>query len=115
MGEINRITIEGKGYVLMPEADYEDLLDIAEARAAKARIDAGEETWPESVVKALVDGENAVRVFRKHRGMTIAELAAKTGLSQPYVSEIETGKKAGSFDALKAIAAALMISLDDLT
>ncbi len=115
MADINRITIEGKGYVLMPEADYENLLDIAEARAIKARIAAGEETWPESVVKAMIDGESAVRVFRKHRGMTIAELAAKTGLSQPYISEIETGKKAGSFEALKSIAGALMISLDDLT
>lgn len=115
MGEINRITIEGKGYVLMPEADYEDLLDIVDARAVKARIDAGEETWPDSVVKALIAGENPVRVFRKHRGVTMAELAGKAGLSQPYLSEIETGKKTGSIEALKAIAVALMISLDDLT
>ncbi|MEZ2223716.1 helix-turn-helix domain-containing protein [Rhizobium sp. RCC_161_2] len=115
MGEINRITIEGKGYVLMPEADYEDLLDTAEARAVKARVDAGEETWPADIVNALIAGENPVRVFRKHRGLTMAELAEKTGLSQPYMSEIETGRKAGSIEALKAIARVLMLSLDDLT
>lgn len=115
MGEINRITIEGRGYVLIPETDYEDLLDMADARAAKARIDAGEETWPADVVNALIAGENPVRVFRKHRGWTMAKLAEKTGLSQPYLSEIETGKKAGSIEALKAIAGVLMLSLDDLT
>ncbi|MFT4180815.1 MAG: helix-turn-helix transcriptional regulator [Rhizobium sp.] len=115
MGEINRITIDGKDYVLIPEADYEDLLDIADARAVRARIDAGEETWPTDVVNALVAGENPVRIFRKHRGLTMAELAEKTGLSQPYLSEIETGKKSGSIEALKAVASVLMLSLDDLT
>lgn len=114
MGEINRITIEGKGYVLLPEADYEDLIDIADARAIKARIDNGEETWPDTIVKALLAGENAIRAFRKYRGITSAELAKMTNLSQAYVSEIETGKKAGSIEALKAIAKALNVSMDDL-
>jgi DNA-binding XRE family transcriptional regulator len=114
MGEINRITIDGKAYVILPAEDYEDMIDVIDARAIKARIAAGEESWPNTVVKALVAGENAVRVFRKHRNLTIADLANKTGLSQPYISEIETGKKTGSIDALKTIAAALNIGLDDL-
>lgn len=96
MGEIQKLTIDGKGYVLLSEDDYQDLVDVSDARAAKARIDAGEETWPEDVVKALIAGEDPVRVFRKHRGMSIKELAEKSGLSQPYLSEIETGKKEGS-------------------
>ncbi|MBB4288566.1 DNA-binding Xre family transcriptional regulator [Rhizobium leguminosarum] len=114
MGEIQTLTIDGKGYVLLSEEDYRDLVDLSEARAAKARIDAGEETWPEDVVKALISGEDPVRVFRKHRGISVKELAEKAGLSQPYLSEIETGKKEGSLDALKAIARILDVDLDDL-
>ncbi|CAK06114.1 helix-turn-helix domain-containing protein [Rhizobium johnstonii] len=114
MGEIQKLTIDGKGYVLLSEDDYQDLVDISEARAAKARIGAGEETWPEDVVKALIAGEDPVRVFRKHRGMSIKELAEKSGLSQPYLSEIETGKKEGSLDALRSIASALDVDLDDV-
>ncbi|WP_027666320.1 helix-turn-helix domain-containing protein [Rhizobium leguminosarum] len=114
MREIQKLTIDGKGYVLLSEDDYQDLVDVSDARAAKARIDAGEETWPEDVVKALIAGEDPVRVFRKHRGMSIKELAEKSGLSQPYLSEIETGKKEGSLDALRSIASALDVDLDDV-
>lgn len=114
MAEIQKLTIDGKSYVLLSEDDYQDLVDVSDARAAKARIAAGEETWPEDIVKALIAGEDPVRVFRKHRGMTIKELAEKAGLSQPYLSEIETGKKEGSLDAIKAIAGALDVDLDDL-
>ncbi|MBX4944622.1 helix-turn-helix domain-containing protein [Rhizobium binae] len=114
MSEIQRITIEGKGYILLSEEDYQDLVDANEARAVKERIDAGEETWPAEVVNAIIAGENAIRVFRKYRGLTIEELAAKAGLSQPFVSQIETGKKEGSIAALKAIAHALGVDLDDI-
>lgn len=114
MSELTRLVIEGKAYVLLREADYQDIIDIRDANAAKARIDAGEETWPEEVVNLLVAGENPVKVFRKHRGMTMAELAAAANISQPYVSEIESGKKSGSIEAMKAIAVALNVDLDDL-
>ena len=114
MGELTRLTIEGKDYVLLPEADYQDMIDIRDAAAAQAKIAAGEETWPEEVVGALVAGKHPVKVFRKYRGMTMAELAAAANLSQPYVSEIESGKKSGSIDAMKAIAVALNVDLNDL-
>jgi hypothetical protein len=38
---------------LLPEADYQDITYIRNATAAKAKIDAREETWPEDVVAAL--------------------------------------------------------------
>jgi len=41
----------------------------------------------------------------------LAELA---GVAPSYVTEIETRKKPGSFDALAKLAAALKISLDDI-
>jgi DNA-binding XRE family transcriptional regulator len=114
MGNVQKLDIEGKAYVLMPEDEYQDLLDVNVARDIMARVKAGEETWPIEIVKALAEGENRIRVFRKYRGLTISALAEKAGLTQPYISEIETGKKAGSFDAMKAIAEALDLSLDDL-
>ncbi|NNU66627.1 helix-turn-helix transcriptional regulator [Rhizobium indicum] len=102
------------GISVLSEENYRDLVDVSDARAAKVRIDAGEEIWPEDVVKALISGEDPVRVFRKHRGMSVKELAKKARLSQPYLSEIETGKKEGSLDALKAIARILDVDLGDL-
>ena len=114
MGEIQRLTIDGKNYVLLSEEDYEDLVDGSHAEAILARIEAGEETWPMEVVAARAKGENSVSVFRKYRGLSVTELAQAAGISQPYLSEIEKGRKTGSVDVLKRLATALRVDLDDL-
>lgn len=114
MGRVQRIEIEGKAYVLLSEEDYEDLIDGLEASAVLADIAAGEETWPLHVVEARANGENSIRTFRTYRGMTVSELATAAGISQPYLSEIEAGKKTGSVDVLKRIAVALKVDLDDI-
>lgn len=114
MGEIQKLTIDGKSYVLLSEEDYEDLIDGLHADAVMARIEAGEETWPMQIVEARANGENSVRIFRNYREMTMTELAAAAGISQPYLSEIESGKKPGSVDVLKRIAVVLRVDLDDL-
>jgi len=41
-------------------------------------------------------------------------LADKAGISKPYLSQIETGKRKGATDILSAIAKALDVSLDDV-
>lgn len=114
MGDIQKLVIDGKNYILLSEDDYEDLIDGLQANAIMARIAAGEETWPMDIVVAKANGENPIRVYRKYRGMTVTELAAAAGISQPYLSDIESGKKTGSVDVLKRIAIALRVDLDDL-
>ncbi|MDF1608499.1 helix-turn-helix domain-containing protein [Hoeflea sp. YIM 152468] len=114
MGEIQKLTIEGKTYVLLSEDDYEDMIDTLEANAIMARIKEGEETWPHELVVALAQTDSRIRTYRKYRGLTMMQLAEAAGISQPYLSDIENGKKAGSIDVLKRIAAALRVDLDDL-
>lgn len=114
MGEIQKLTIDGKGYVLLSEDDYEDLIDTITAERIMARIAAGEETWPLELVMELCDTDSRIRTFRTYRKMTVSDLATAAGISQPYLSEIESGKKTGSVDVLKRIAAALKVDLDDI-
>ena len=114
MGDIQKLTIDGKNYVLLSEEDYEDLVDGLRADAIMARVAAGEETWPLEFVRELTETDSRIRTFRNYRKMTVPELAEAAGISQPYLSEIETGKKTGSVDVLKRIAAALKVDLDDL-
>lgn len=93
----------------------EDTADLAVAKAVRDDIAAGrDELVPAAVVKRLLDGENPIRVWREHRGLTARDLALKAGLSAPYVSEIETGKKDGSVSAVKKIAHALDVEIGDL-
>lgn len=114
MADVQKLTIDGKNYVVLSEENYEDLMDGLHANAIMARIQAGEETWPQELVRELWETDSRIRVFRKYRGMTMAELAAAAGISQPHLSDIENGKKTGSVEALKRIAIALKVDLDDL-
>jgi ribosome-binding protein aMBF1 (putative translation factor) len=115
-------TPSGDRLAIMPLADYESLVASAEQSSdvraydeAKRRIASGEdELVPSEFANRILDGENPVRVWREYRGMSAKDLAAKTGLSPAYISQIETGDRDGSFETMKKIAQALSVSLDDL-
>ena len=68
---------------------------------------------PDDVLQQLsVDPDKAIKIVRKHRGMTQEDLAQATGLSRPYLTEIETGRKDGSIKTLKSLARALNVPLE---
>ena len=107
----------GEELVILAKAEYEKLVDqadIAAGHKALASIAAGEEVIPAEIANRIIDGENKVRVWRDHRGMTARELAAAVGVGAPYISELETGRKEGSVSVMKKIAAALKVDIDDL-
>jgi len=113
--------------VTLSRTEYEALLDRLEDAEDATRlreIEATERTQGKDAARAdylsaelvdrLVTGEHPIRIWRQHRGLTREALAASAGVAPSYVTEIETGKKPGSFDALVKLAAALKISLDDI-
>lgn len=109
-------------FAVLPEEDYrrlaeaaEDMTDLATIERFRQRLAAGEEELvPAAVVKRLLAGEHPLRVWREHRGLSMQALAEAAGLSQAYVSQIETSKREGSLSAVKALAAALNLAVDDL-
>lgn len=117
MGHEQR-SIDGQDYVLVPVDDYEalaDRIEALEAGAMRDRIAAGaEEALPDTLVQALLAGGNPVQLYRKHRAITQAELAAAAGLTQGAISQIESGAKQMSLATASAIAAALRVDMDDL-
>ena len=91
------------------------LQDIRDFDAVKAAIQRGEdELVPSEVVYAILDGESPIKVWREHRGMTQQQLAEAVGISTPYLSQLETGKRTGATHVLKSIAGVLGIDLDDI-
>lgn len=112
----------GERLVVLPESEYEALRAAAEdradaetVRAFRRLLQAGEEELvPDAVVARLLAGENPVRVWRGHRGLSSRALAQASGISAAYLSEIETGKKDGSLSVMKRVAEALGVDLDDL-
>ncbi len=99
-----------------PVKRMESLVEIQDYDRAKAALEKGEmEIVPSEIVYALLDGENPIKVWREYRGLTRQQLAQQVGISVPYLSQLETGKRRGALHVLTAISHALNISLDDIT
>ncbi len=117
-------TPDGGDLAVLPRFDYERLV----GRAAEADEDAAasrivrsstralkqgrEVVLPKAVADRLANGDNAVRVIREWRGMIQGELAVAVGISQNYLSEIETGRRKGPAELQKKFARALGVPMD---
>jgi DNA-binding XRE family transcriptional regulator len=115
-------TPNGDRMVVIPVEEYERLVKAAEettdVRAydeAKRRLASGQdELLPAIMIKRILDGENALRVWREQRGLTLKELADRAQVSAPFVSQIEKGQREGSVETMRKLAEALKVSVDDL-
>ena len=91
----------------------EDAADAAAINRAWADYAAGE-TIPGEVVKAILDGEPLLRVWRKYRVFTLDALAQRVGVSKGYLSKIESGQKPGTLGLVRRLADVLDVSIDGL-
>jgi predicted transcriptional regulator len=90
-------------------------VDAREAAIASARLAAGAtELLTEEQVAEYLATPTPLAFWRRHRGPTQAELAAKAGISQPYLAQIQTGPRFGTVDVLARLAKALRLRIDDL-
>jgi DNA-binding XRE family transcriptional regulator len=114
----------GGDLAVLPRTDYDRLIALAaEAQedAAASRIvrsstraikEGRDVVLPKAVADRLANGENPVRVIREWRGMIQVELAVAVGISQNYLSEIETGRRKGPAELQKKFARALGVPMD---
>ena len=93
----------------------EMLQDVQDYDSAKAALERGDdELIPSEVVYAILDGENAIKVWREYRSMSQQEVAENAGISVPYLSQLETNKRKGSLEVLSALAKVLKVSLENI-
>jgi len=110
-------------FAVIPYAEYQHFLELLEDEADARAIGEFHEAYsagreflvPEEIMRREVEGESAVKLWREHRSLTQQELARRAGISKPYLSQIETGKRQGTVETLNAIARALDVPLDALT
>jgi DNA-binding XRE family transcriptional regulator len=101
-------------YLRLVEA-AEDAEDVRAIEEFERKLAAGEEELlPAEMVHRLVEGENAILVWREYRGLTQTQLAEAAGVGQSYIAMIEGGKRQGTTARLRAIARALKVQMDDL-
>ena len=102
--------------VTLTRLEYDALIarteELEDALAARMADDGSR--IPHEVALAVMDGARPVVAYRRHRGLTLRDLAARTGLAVGYLSEIERGLKPGSASALSRIADAVGTTIDTL-
>jgi len=108
---------------ILPRKEYERLKafeaeaqeDAGTARLiarAKKDIAGGAPVLPKDIVDRLANAENPIRVLRQFREHTQAELGAGVGITQNYLSDLETGKRRGPLELHQKIARFLGVPLD---
>ena len=107
-------------FAVIPYDEYQALRDLAEdaddlsalARFAKRYSKGAEETFPSTLVDRLLAGESGLRVWREHRGLTAAQLAAAVKITPAHVSKLESGDGDPSLAVLRRLAKVLDVELD---
>lgn len=105
-------------YAVIPYSEYQEMVRLSEAmrdiQAYDAAVADEGEAVPHEMMRRLIEGESPIRVWRTHRGLTQADLAQHAGIDKTYLSQLESGRKAGSVAVLKRLAAVLSVDIDDL-
>jgi DNA-binding XRE family transcriptional regulator len=120
MSRVQIITKDGRPEFYVVPADLwervRDAIEEAEDIAELERFDREDDgvRYPQAVALAMADGVLPVRAWREYRNMTQEQLAAASGVSTPYVSQIESGKRAGTSATLRKLARALDVPVGAL-
>lgn len=109
-------------WAILPYADYlalveeaEDQEDIRDYNELTAGIEAGTvELFPDSVTVDIINGKNPIKLWREYRALTQQQLAEKVGISVPFLSQLESGKRNSSMKVLVALSSALSVDMDML-
>src|SRR5947208_1632278 len=108
---------------ILPRAEYERLKKLADeaiedagtarlVARAKKEIAGGTPLLPKEVIDRLANGENPIRVLREFREQTQNELRMRIGITQGYLSDLETGNRKGPFELHRKIARALSVPFE---
>jgi len=112
-------TPSGEELVVLPRAEFdrlaalaadaeEDAADVAAYDAAKAEFAAsGDAVLPAELSALLLKAKSRLAAVRKWRGLSQEDLAAKVGVQQGYISDLETKRRAGLPATIERLAAAL--------
>jgi DNA-binding XRE family transcriptional regulator len=107
-------------WAILPYADYlalvedaEEQEDIRDYDELTAGIKAGTvELFPDSVVVDMINGKNPIKLWREFRTLTQQQLAEKVGISVPFLSQLESGKRTCSMKVMVALSSALSVDIE---
>lgn len=101
--------------VTLTRAEYQDLIDARDHAIAMRQVAAGVmPTVPACAVDDYLAASTPLAFWRKHRGFTQAALAGEVGITQPYLAQIEGGRRVGDVTLYSKLARVLRVRMEDL-
>ena len=108
-------TSSGDEMVVLPARDFDPLIDARDHAVAMAAHERGaDEGVTEAEMDAYLAAATPLAFWRGKRGLTQAALAARAGISQPYLAQLEGGDRKGGLATGRALARALRVRIEDL-
>ena len=98
-------------YVMLPEEDYERLMEIVEAHELVAKLEDPNTEWIDFDDYKLQLAGSKIAEARKARKLTQTQLARKLGVPQSQISRIERNPDQTTVRTLKRIAKALGVDV----
>lgn len=120
MSRVQIITKDGKPEFYVVPADLwervRDAIEEAQDIADLERFDREDDgvRYPQVVALAMADGVRPVRAWREYRAMTQDQLAAASGVSKSYISQLEGGARVGTAATLRKLARGLGVAVGAL-
>ena len=121
MSRVQVILQDGKAaFVVVPIDLWErvrEAVEEAEDIADLERFDREDDgvRYPAEVANSMAEGVHVLSAWREYRRLKQVQLAEASGLSKPFISQIESGARTGSVDTLERLAAALGVPIGALT
>jgi hypothetical protein len=116
-------TAGGEELVVLSRAEYEALLERADHEAEdaadaaiydarKAEQAAGGAVLPPEVSAAILRGDSRLKAIRNWRDVTQMHLSIETDIGQGYLSDLESGRRAGTSETMARLARALKVPVE---
>ena len=109
-------TPKGEELIVLSRGEYEDLIDARDHALAMAAHASGDDPGlTEAEMDDYLAAPTPLAYWRKRRGLTQAVLAAAAGISQPYLAQLESGRRTSADIAVYAkLARRLAVRIEDL-
>lgn len=116
-------TPSGEAIVILPEAEFERLMDLAQDGANARTVSASQDRLASGTDEHLtLDDLDRLRAaktpllfWRERRGLSAGELTRMTGIDVSLVVALERDERIGDAALYRALATALAVDTDDLT
>ena len=109
-------TPKGEELVVLSREEDQDLIDAREHAVAMAAHARGEDPGlTDAEMDEYLAAPTPLAYWRKRRGLTQAKLAVAAGISQPYLAQLESGRRTSADIAVYArLAKRLGVLIEDV-